>query len=447
MKISLVVSTRNNLKYLKWSYDSIRKNQGNHEVHICYGIDHCTDGTQEWVEEIKKSDPFVKSIENTTGQRLGHTIMYDRIINEIVETDVAMIFHSDMYLCPNALDAIERLMYYYPEVIENLHFQPYIPMMVTKPDGSFEWAPKKNRIVSLTRIEPPLHPSGPEKLTMDFGTEPENFDEKALNQYLYPLNWFYVHGPGDIRHDYDFENMPESETTNGVFAPWAFWVDEFKAIGGHDPLFAPQSKEDSDIFNRFKLSGCEFIQTWKGFVYHLTCRGSRFNPNLTEVGKNSSEWEEQNIRSTRNFIRKWGSMVRHDEYLHPLVPHKYNIGFIVKNCTLQLLQALEIWCDVILTDLTYDQVSQYILVEQPNTKYRLTHRILNDIRDIPDVTVEIDGSRFTQNDYNIVCHLSDILTDSGEVGEMEIENLKLNIRALNHYEYSLIGGKENLNVV
>ena len=24
-------------------------------------------------------------------------------------------------------------------------------------------------------------------------------------------------------------------------------------IGGHDPIFAPQSKEDSDIFNRFHL--------------------------------------------------------------------------------------------------------------------------------------------------------------------------------------------------
>ena len=37
-----------------------------------------------------------------------------------------------------------------------------------------------------------------------------------------------------------------------------------------------QSKEDSDIFNRFVLNGYELIQTWKGFVYHMTCRGSRF---------------------------------------------------------------------------------------------------------------------------------------------------------------------------
>lgn len=460
MKISLVVSTRDNLKYLKWSYDSIRKNQGDHEVWICYGIDHCTDGTQDWIEEIKKTDPFVRSIENTTGRRLGHTIMYDRVVNEIVETDLAMIFHSDMYLCPGALDAVDGLMYHVAtkEEIENDPNLKKIKEDIFKAiydvndemmqeegfdlydmidDLSFDVKfpiKDKNRIVSLTRIEPPLHPSGPEKIVKDFGTEPENFDEVQLvifsNRFA---NEVGIHG-----HRVD-KNLDENLCTNGVFAPWAFWVDEFKEIGGHDALFAPQSKEDSDIFNRFKLNGCEFVQTWNGFVYHLTCRGSRFNPNITEVGKNSPEWEEQNIRSTRNFIRKWGAMVRHDEYLHPIIPHKYNIGFVVKNCIPQLLPALEIWCDKIVTDLPYDQISEYISAEQPNTKYRLTERILQSVGSIPDVIVEIDGQRFSQEDYKIICNLSDILTDSGEPGcEFEIGNLRINIKELNHYENNLI---------
>jgi glycosyltransferase involved in cell wall biosynthesis len=66
MEISFVVSTRNNLKYLKWSYDSIRKNQGNHTVWLCYGVDSCNDGTQEWIQEIRKTDLHVLSIENPT---------------------------------------------------------------------------------------------------------------------------------------------------------------------------------------------------------------------------------------------------------------------------------------------------------------------------------------------------------------------------------------------
>jgi hypothetical protein len=420
MKISLVVSTRNNLKYLRWSYESIRKNQGDHEVHICYGIDHCTDGTQDWIAGIKDIDPLVKSIENTTGKRLGHTIMYDRIVNELVDTDAAMIFHSDMYLCPGAIDEIERLMY---EVDKDTR----MPVgTVTDEQGSHRYVePVPNRVISLTRIEPPLHPAGLEKIVQDFGTEPENFNENGLAEYLK-----FRKANKEI----------EKKITNGVFAPWAFWVDEFKAIGGHDPLYAPQSKEDSDIFNRLLLNGCEFVQTWDGFVYHLTCRGSRFNPNLTTVGQNSPEWEEQNLRSTRNFIRKWGSMVRHDEYLHPIVPHKYNIGFVVKNCTYQLLAALEIWCDTIVTDLPYEAVSQYLSEEQPNTKYQLTKRVLPEFKvgTEPDIVVEIDGHTFRHDDFNAICYLSDILTDSGEVGQMELGNLKFNIKALDHYENELI---------
>ena len=44
MKISLIQPSRNNLKYLKWSYDAIRKHQGNHQVQICVADDASTDG-------------------------------------------------------------------------------------------------------------------------------------------------------------------------------------------------------------------------------------------------------------------------------------------------------------------------------------------------------------------------------------------------------------------
>ena len=117
-------------------------------------------------------------------------------------------------------------------------------------------------------------------------------------------------------------------TTEGIFAPWAFWKKDFQEIGGHDPIFAPQSKEDTDIFNRFHLNGIKFIQTWEGFVYHMTCRGSRFadgakrNPNGEVFMKNreTDEWLKQNQKSTREFIRKWGHYCKHDEYMKPIVP-------------------------------------------------------------------------------------------------------------------------------
>ena len=62
MKISFIIPSRNNLKYLKWSYDSIRKNQGDHEVEICVADDASTDGTWDWCEDIIKKDLNFKAI-------------------------------------------------------------------------------------------------------------------------------------------------------------------------------------------------------------------------------------------------------------------------------------------------------------------------------------------------------------------------------------------------
>ena len=52
MKISFIQPSRNNLKYLKWSYQAIRQNQGDHIVEICIADDASTDGTWEWCQQI-----------------------------------------------------------------------------------------------------------------------------------------------------------------------------------------------------------------------------------------------------------------------------------------------------------------------------------------------------------------------------------------------------------
>ena len=297
MEISFIQPSRNNLKYLKWSYNSIRKNQGDHIVEICVADDSSTDGTWEWCKEMMDKDPHFKAILNDTGIRLGHTILYDRLVNEVATKEVAMIYHADMYLCPGALDAIENHMY---------------PLAA---DGfSVGQIPNKKTIVSLTRIEPPLHPDGPEKILRNYGVEPEEFEEESLLNDLPKL-------------------IEKNKTTEGIFAPWAFFRKDFQEIGGHDPLYAPQSKEDSDIFNRFLLNGVKFIQTWEGCVYHMTCRGSRRNTvdKATSIYQDSPEWLAQNIRSTKNFIRKWGHFVKHDQYMKPIIPPKYDIGIKLVN--------------------------------------------------------------------------------------------------------------------
>ena len=392
MKISLIQPSRNNLKYLKWSYDSIRKNQGDHEVEICVADDASTDGTWDWCLERMDEDKHFKAIRNETGNRLGHTILYDRLVNEVATNDICMIYHADMYLCPHALSAIEK------------HIKPKV-------------------IVSLTRIEPPLHPEGPEKILRNFGTEPEEFTEDKLLEDVEELRQPHENDPG---------------FTEGIFAPWAFYKKDFQEINGHDPLYAPQSKEDSDIFNRFQLNGVKFIQTWEGFVYHMTCRGSRRN--VLDAAKNiyedSPEWLAQNVRSTRNFIRKWGHFVMHDEYLKPIIPSKFNVGFKVTNCDLPTLHQLEPWCDKIYLDSDTNVIEEYISKEQVNTQYNLKDRIFNLNSEIDtDVIVEMDAKNIN---YNHIQQLSMIIDNTDEVGEFELDGLNIKINKINRLEKDLI---------
>ena len=401
MKISLIQPGRNNLKYLKWSYNSIRKNQGNHEVEICVADDFSNDGTWDWCQEMMDKDPNFKAIRNEGPTRLGHTILYDRLVNEVATNDICMIYHADMYLCPGALDAVESLI-------------------------------KPKTIVSLTRIEPPLHPDGPEKTLKDFGIEPEEFNEDALLKFL--VNW-----------------REKDKITEGIFAPWAFYKNEFQEIGGHDPIFAPQSKEDTDIFNRFQLNNTRFIQTWDGFVYHMTCRGSRFadgakrNPTGEVFMKNreTDEWLKQNQKSTREFLRKWGHYCKHDALMKPIIPPKYDIGFIIKNPNPQLLYALEPWCSTIYTD--FNTVIPYINDEQPSTSFNLKEKFYphNQPKN-NEILVTIDGSKFIQQDYQIIQQLSEIIQDSGEIGEFNIGNLDIEIFNITTYEHELIICKDYL---
>jgi glycosyltransferase involved in cell wall biosynthesis len=390
MEISFIQPSRNNLKYLKWSYNSIRKNQGNHIVEICVADDASTDGTWEWCLEMMDKDPHFKAILNDTGKRLGHTILYDRLVNEVATKDIAMIYHADMYLCPEALNAIEK----------------YI---------------NDKTIVSLTRIEPPLHPRGPEKILQDFGVEPEEFNEDGLFAFLQST-----------------DSEREVKTTEGIFAPWAFYRKDFQEIGGHDPLYAPQSKEDSDIFNRFQLNGVKFIQTWEGCVYHMTCRGSRRNTadKATSIYQDSPEWLAQNVRSTRNFVRKWGHFVKHDPLMKPIIPPKYDIGIKLVNSNQQLLAALEPWCTSMYTDINFEP---YCIKEQPNTQYSLLNKMYGIEEDVTnDILIKIDGKTLNKFDLENIYEISSILKDSGEVGEFELGNLKLIISQLKEYQAELI---------
>ena len=384
--ISFISPSRNNLSYLKWMYNSIRKNLGyRHEILLA--DDFSSDGTWEWLQQIKEKDHNVQIFRNEGPERKGIVYWYDYLCEQ-ASNDIVMFLHADMYVTPKLDEEILK------------HIKPGV-------------------VVTATRIEPSLHPPGPEKILADYGIEPEEFDE---NIFLRDLNKF-----------------KQNKTTEGVFAPWAIYKDDYWAVGGHDKLFAPQSKEDSDIFNRLHLNGCKFIQTWDGFVYHMTSRGSRFNPMAGGApGKDSPEWLHTTTKNMRNFIRKWGTVVKHDSLMKPIVVPKYDIGFVVKRCNENLLQTLEPFCSTIYVD-TYAQ--DYIDKEQPNTLYNLNDRIFSIDVDVQnDVEVRFDGSKLTNQNFQYIQQLSEILANDEEleVGSFELDIFEIQINKIKTYERELI---------
>lgn len=393
MKISFIISSRDNLKYLQWAYSSIRKNQGKHEVEICVADDFSSDGTWEWCQSKLKEDSKFKAVRNNGPKRIGLVYLNDQLVNDVATNDICMVFHADMYLAPKALDFIEK----------------YI---------------EEKTIVTLTRIEPPWWPYSLEKFILEFGTEPENFKEEEFLSWLKDTHW----------------EKSKDITTKGVFAPWAFYKKDFQEIGGHDPLFAPQSKEDSDIFNRFKLNGIKFIQTWEGCVYHLCCRGSRFNPNLTTPGYDSDEWTKQNRKAERNFIRKWGTNVKHGDRLEPIIFPKFGTEFRMTNASLDLIEDLEPYCQDLYVDCDFQE---YIDKEQKNTTFDLNSKIHNiDIIDKENpkgnLIVEFDAKNLQHQDFIILKNINEIVASNSIAGQASAGNIKLDVRSHCSYEKKLI---------
>ncbi len=388
-KITFVIPSRNNLEFLQLAYKSIRNLKTKHEVLVLN--DASTDGTQEWINSLGDDDLIV--YHNPGPERIGIVGMFDKGI-EMARTDIIMAFHADMVAAPN-LDK---------HILKHL---------------------KRGTVVSATRVEPPLHPDGPEKMLMNFGIEVEDFDINKFN------NW--------VSNDY----QPKHGTlvTEGIFAPWCIYKDDFLAVGGHDELFAPQSKEDSDLFNRFVLNGYKVLQTWEGLVYHFTSRGSRFNKHAGgAAGQNSNEWLQTTTKNGREFIRKWGHFIKHDPLMKPIIPPKYDIGFIVKKCNSNLLEALEPWCNTIyIKDDMQVLTTHYLDKEQPNTSFNLNERIKPfDNKKNNEILVTIDGNKFTQQDFEHIQQLPEILKDSGEIGSFELGNLHIDIIQINTYEKKLI---------
>ena len=384
MNVSLLIGLKNNLDYNKHFYQTTRELYPT--IELCFSSYNSTDGTNEWLDEIKQLDPNVKCWWSDT---IGTFSDNFNKAAELATNDYVMYLHNDIVLAPGFIENVEK------------HLKP-------------------NRVVSYTTIEPPIFAGHerPGKIIKDFGTSLESFKKDNLFEFV---NY----------KQQEFNNQTEPGITFFMCIPRQTLLD----VGGMDNLFNPMFCEDDDLIKRFKLLGLELITSLDAICYHFVSKTSRFSDEY------QSKTQQIENNSNKNFIRKWGS--RNSDV-------KYNIAFIVKNGNLNILEALEPWCDRIYVNERFDVIGRmwdYVEREQENTKFDLSKRVLTIEHNDPllenDIIVEFDAKQVTQQSFSIIQQLPEIFKESGEIGTFELDIFKITINSMIEYQNDLIYLKNN----
>ncbi len=288
-----IASAKNEKEYTKLLLKSLKKNTqfDLHEVLIF--IDSDNQNTFEDLVGLQTSTPNLKLCKNTSdfpiGSQRNVSIMFDAASN-----DVVCYLQSDM--------------------VVGKDFDKHILNSI-----------KENIVLSCARIEPPLHPSSPDKITKDFGITPETFNFDEFDKFV------------DILQT---ENRPNIET---YFAPFAIHKKTwFNTLGGFDTQFRC-SREDSDIALRMNLSGLKTIQNWNACVYHFTCVSSRGQDWFKSTTESKYKNELQSLadqQELKRFIRKWGFF---GHYPNPTYDITFNIE-LDQYVDFNLLKAIEPYC-------------------------------------------------------------------------------------------------------
>ena len=270
--ITFCISTYNNLEYLKIAVDSVRKHSFYKDAPFIIHAENCTDGTNEWLKENSEKynlEYYLDKNDNPKGIGGGMNFCADR-----VETDYIMFLHSDFYVTSNWDKALMDTHNKYPN--EKL------------------W-------VNSHRVEPQMFPnsqSRPGTVVVSketFGAYHNDFKSVLFDKYAELFT-----------SENDFE-IPKGEGVSGLIKK-----EHWDEIGGNDPLFAPASYDDMDLFLRMLQNGFRFILPTTSLVWHFGARGShRLEENDGKTSERQIKAEQVNIQK---WVSKWGSPPTFDEY-------------------------------------------------------------------------------------------------------------------------------------
>ena len=352
--------------------------------------------TKHIYENLKEYYPD-DEIVISDGGSTDETIEY---FTQLVDSNLKFVSNGKLNLCENYNCGVEHST---TDIVILLHNDMFVPpnfkeRVISKLDS--------NTIMSYARIEPPVFPGEePGKVVRDFGYDLSTLNKPAIIEFSETYNSVYP-GGGYLFiacHKSNWIKMDEK-----IFNPPQMWA------------------ADDDLHLRFRLSNFTLLIS-DAIVYHFVSKTSRA----------SDSYKQVELNSNRNFIRKWGQ-----RNLQSIV--KYNIAFVVHNCNLQVLEALEPWCDrIYINDDMQVITTAYIEKEQPNTKFDLTKRVLHLGLNYPEgendiVVVILDASQIGNHNFQYIQQLPEIIADSGAIGEFKLDCLTVIINHLETYEKNLI---------
>lgn len=267
--ITFCISTFNNLPYLKLAVESVRKNSYYKDAPFIVHAENCTDGTDEWLESNEYNlEYYIEKNETPVGIGGGMNFCADK-----VKTEYIMFLHSDFYVTKDWDSELLKVHQQHPE--EDL------------------W-------VNSFRVEPNTFNS-PDR----FGT------------LLLPLDAF-----GAYHYDFtpevfetwieEFKTLNSFEIPKGEGVSGLVRKSVWDKIGGNDPIFAPASWEDMDLFLRMLQAGVRFVMPSSSIVWHFGARGShRLEENN---GKSSERQRQAEAINQVKWLNKWGKYPRFDQY-------------------------------------------------------------------------------------------------------------------------------------
>ena len=270
--ISHCISTYNNLPYLKLAIHSVRTHSYWKDAPFIIHAENCTDGTNEWLEENAEAyelEYYIDKNDSPKGIGGGMNFCAEKITTEYIN-----FLHSDFYVAKDWDLELMKVHDKYDD--EKLWVNSFRiePNMFNSPD----------RVGTLL-----VHPD-------EFGGYHDDFNSKRFLDYAKEFS---------KQND---QEIPKGEGVSGLVRK--SWWD---TIGGNDPLFAPTSWDDHDLFLRMLNEGGKFLMPTKSVVYHFGARGShRLEENN---GQSSQRQKESEAKNARKFFDKWGGMPILDQYV------------------------------------------------------------------------------------------------------------------------------------